>query len=132
MFFTPGQVDTTQAATFTVSVAAAGVTDAAGAPMQIQFDPKVLRLNDITLGDLLTQGGQQPLFTKNIQNDAGTASVQLGRPAGGVAGGGNLVNLVFQAVGRGVTNVTVPNLTVLNSQGQPAVSGSPQVTVNVK
>ncbi|MBV9507197.1 MAG: hypothetical protein JO323_19555 [Acidobacteriia bacterium] len=134
VFFQPGQVDTTLSSNLTVAVAVAGTTDAASAPLQIQFDPKILRLNDITLGDFLTQGGQQPAFTKNIQNDAGTATVQLTRLPGtaGVSGGGVLVNLSFQAVGRGASTVTIPNLAVQNSQGQPAVSGSPQLSVNVK
>ena len=37
------------------------------------------RLNDVGRGDLLASDGQQPVFTKNIQNDAGTATVQLNR-----------------------------------------------------
>jgi hypothetical protein len=102
--------------------------------MQIQFDPKILRLNDITLGELMTQGGQEPVLTKNILNDAGAATVQLARPAGsaGSSGDGVLVKLNFQAVGRGNTNVIIPNLAVFNSQGQPTLNGSPQLTVNVK
>jgi general secretion pathway protein D len=134
VFFQPAQVDATVSSTFSVAVAVAGASDAAGAPMQIQFDPKILRLNDITLGDLMTQGGQEPVLTKNILNDAGAATVQLARPAGsaGVSGDGVLVKLNFQAVGRGMTNVTIPNLAVFNSQGQPTLNGSPQLTVNVK
>jgi general secretion pathway protein D len=134
IFFQPPQADAALSSTFSVAVALAGAEDAAGAPMQIQFDPKILRLNDITLGDLMTQGGQEPILTKNILNDAGAATVQLARPAGsaGASGDGVLVNLNFQAVGRGSTGVTIPNLTVFNSQGQPALSGSPQLTVNIK
>jgi general secretion pathway protein D len=134
IIFQPPQLDATLSSTFSVAVAVAGAEDAAGAPMQIQFDPKILRLNDITLGDLMTQGGQEPVLTKNILNDAGAATVQLARPAGsaGASGDGVLVNLNFQAVGRGTTGVTIPNLTVFNSQGQPALNGSPQLTVNIK
>ncbi|HEY7386869.1 MAG TPA: cohesin domain-containing protein [Bryobacteraceae bacterium] len=133
-FFQPAQVDTTAGSSVTISLAAAGVTGAISAPMQIHYDPKILRLNDITTGDLMAQGNQQPVFTKNIQNDAGTATVQLTRPPGAPAasGAGTLVNLVFQAVGRGVTSVTIPNLTITGAQGQPVLGGSPQVTVNVK
>jgi len=134
IFFQPPQVDTTLSSSVTVAVAVSGADDAAGAPMQIQFDPKILRLNDITLGDLMTQGGQEPALTKNILNDAGAATVQLARPAGasGASGDGVLVNLNFQAVGRGTTSITIPNLTVFNSQGQPGLSGSPQLTVNIQ
>jgi general secretion pathway protein D len=134
IFFQPPQVDATVSSTFSVAVAVAGASDAAGAPMQIQFDPKILRLNDITLGDLMAQGGQAPVLTKNILNDAGAATVQLARPGGsaGASGDGVLVSLNFQAVGRGSTSITIPNLTVFNSQGQPTLSGSPQLTVNIK
>ena len=134
IFFQPPQVDATVSSTFSVAVAVAGANDAAGAPMQIQFDPKILRLNDIMLGDLMMQGGQEPVLTKNILNDAGAATVQLARPAGspGASGNGVLVTLNFQAVGRGSTSITIPNLTVFNSQGQPGLSGSPQLTVNIK
>lgn len=134
VFFQPALVDATVSSTFIVAVAVAGASDAAGAPMQIQFDPKILRLNDITLGELMTQGGQEPVLTKNILNDAGAATVQLARPSGsaGSSGDGVLVKLNFQAVGRGNTNVTIPNLAVFNSQGQPTLNGSPQLTVNVK
>ena len=134
IFFRPPQVDATVSSTFSVAVAVTGANDAAGAPMQIQFDPKILRLNDIMLGDMMTQGGQEPVLTKNILNDAGAATVQLSRPSGSAAasGDGVLVNLSFQAVGRGSTVVTIPNLTVFNSQGKPTLSGSPQLTVNIK
>jgi general secretion pathway protein D len=134
ILFRPPQVDATVSSTFSVAVAVSGANDAAGAPMQIQFDPKILRLNDIMLGDFMTQGGQEPVLTKNILNDAGAATVQLARPPGsaGASGDGVLVNLSFQAVGRGSTVITIPNLTVFNSQGQPTLNANPQLTVNIK
>ena len=52
--------------------------DVAFAPMIIkEFDPKLLHLNDITLGGLFSSGGRKPLFRKNIQNERGAASVIL-------------------------------------------------------
>ena len=102
--------------------------------MEIHFDPKILRLNDVVRGDFFSRDGQQPLFTKNILNDTGTATIQLNRLAGtpGVTGSGVLVTLNFQAVGKGTTAVTISNLSVSNSQGQAIASGTPQLTVNVK
>jgi hypothetical protein len=50
----------------------------------------------------------------------------------GVSGSGVLVNLNFQATGRGLANVTIPNLAIMNSQMQPIVSGTPQLVVNVR
>jgi general secretion pathway protein D len=134
VFFQPSQVDTALSQSITVSVAVEGAADLGSAPMQIQFDPRILRLNNISLGDFLTQGGQQPAFTQNVQNDSGSATIQLSRLPGapGVSGSGVLVNLNFQAVGRGTTNVTIPNLTLGNAQGQPLAVSNPQLTVNVR
>jgi len=40
--------------------------------------------------------------------------------------------LQFQAVGRGATEVTIPQVNVRNSHGQPVAGGSPKLTVNVQ
>jgi general secretion pathway protein D len=134
VFFQPAQVDTTLSANLMAGLAVAAAADAATASFQVKFDPKVVRLNDVVLGDLFTQGGQQPAFTKNILNDAGTATVQLTRlpGTGGVSGGGVLLNFNMQAVGRGSSAISISNLTLQNSQGQIIFSGSPQLPVNVK
>jgi general secretion pathway protein D len=107
-------------------------TDAASAPLQVQFDPKVLRLNGINRGDFFTKDGQQPVF--NIMNDTGSAVVQLSRLPGSpaVSGSGTLVTLSFQAVGKGTTTVSIPNFAVRGPQGQPIASGSAALNVNIK
>ena len=109
-----------------------GGADVASAPLRIQFDPKILRLNDVTRGDLLAMDGQQPVFTKNIMNDAGTATIQLSRQPGtaGVNGGGVLVTLNFQTIGRGVT--VVKPMTPRGVEHFPSTSGEPLLTRVVK
>jgi general secretion pathway protein D len=130
--FMPSQVDTDVGSTVTVSLAIDGASDVASAPMIVTWDSKLLKLNGIDAGDLLAQKGQ---LIKNIQNDQGRASVQLNVPPnspGVTALSGTLVKFNFQAVGHGATQVTVPQLNVRNSQGGVVVSGSPQLTVNIK
>ncbi|HYW44603.1 MAG TPA: cohesin domain-containing protein, partial [Bryobacteraceae bacterium] len=132
--FSPAQVETSWSNNITVALALDGGTDVAAAPMQIQFDPKMLRLNDVARGDFLSSDNQPAVFTKNIMNDTGTVAIQLNRMPGtpGVNGSGVLVTMTFQAVGRGTTVVSVPNLSVRNSQGQVIATASPQLAVNVK
>jgi len=133
--FQPSQVDTDLGSNITVSLVVDGGTDVASAPMIVTWDPKVLSLNSVNQGDLLARGGQQPVFNKNVQNDQGRASVQIGvmpNSPGVTAPTGTLVTFTFQAVGRGATHVTIPELNVRNSQGGTVVAGSPQLTVNVK
>lgn len=130
----PDRIDTTLPGTFNVGVVVNGAADAVSAPVQVQFDPKVLRLNDVSPGDFFTQGGSQPVVAKNIQNDSGSATVSVSRPPGspGVSGTGVILTLSFQAVGRGNTVVTLPNVSVRNSQNQVIGGGAPGLPVRVQ
>jgi general secretion pathway protein D len=118
----------------TVALIIENATEVSSAPLQVTFDSKVVKLNDAGRGDFFSSDGQIPLFTKNIQNDAGAAAMNLSRLPNtpGVSGSGVLTTLIFQAVAKGSTAVTVPNLTVRNAQGQVVFSGSPRMTINVQ
>jgi general secretion pathway protein D len=132
--FLPQQVETSPQGTVTVALIIDNATDVASAPLQVSFDSKVVKLNDAGRGDFFSSDGQIPVFTKNIQNDAGTAAINLNRLPNtpGVSGSGVLTTMIFQAVAKGSTTVAIPNLTVRNAQGQVVFSGSPQMTINVK
>jgi general secretion pathway protein D len=132
--FAPTPVQTAVGGNFTVALMLDNGSDVTAAPIQIVFDPKILKLNDVTQGDLMSKGGATATLTKNIQNDAGAAAVQLNLPAGtpGVGGSGALLNFSFSAVGTGATQITAPNVALRNSQGGAAVTGSPQLNVVVK
>jgi len=131
----PSQMQTSLSSPVAVAVVIEGGQDVATAPMVIRYDPKMLRLNDATAGDFLAAGGQTPVLTKNIQNDTGTATVAIHRPPGqpGVSGAsGVLVNLNFQAVGRGSATVTISHIAVRNSQGQIVAEGNPEMTLKIQ
>lgn len=132
--FAPKTVETQSGKTFTVSVRADNATDVGAAPVEIKFDPNMVRLNDVAAGDLLAQGGATPLVIKNIQNEAGTATVQVSRQPGlkGATGSGGIVTFTFSAVAAGQTQITAPNVALNNSQGQPAATGSSSVNVHIK
>jgi general secretion pathway protein D len=132
--FAPTPVQVAVGGTFNVSLMLDNAADVAATPVQVVFDPKALKLDDVSQGDLMGQGGVAATLTKNIQNDAGAAAVQLGRPPGspGVNGSGTLLTFSFTAIAPGATQVTAPNVTLRNSQGAAGATGSPQLTVNVK
>jgi general secretion pathway protein D len=134
VYFKPPQATANLSERITASLVMEGGADMASAPMQIQFDSKFLRLNDVSLGDFFSSDGQQPVFAKNILNDTGMATIQLNRPPGshGVSGSGMLVTLNFQAVARGASTVMIPHFTVRNAQGEVISSSTPQFTVSVR
>ncbi len=73
--------------------------------------------------------------SKNILNDSGMADMAIDRGpnGGGISGGGGLFTVVFQAVGRGNTNVSVASVTLKSATGQPiAATVPPPLVVNVK
>jgi general secretion pathway protein D len=131
--FVPAQASAQLNGTVTVSLMVEDAADLASTPMLVRFDPKILRLNDVVRGNLLTSDGQQVAFSKNVLNDTGEATVNVSRfpTTGGVSGSGSLVTLVFQAVGRGETVVTAPQLTLRNSQSQPILTAAPHFSVSV-
>jgi hypothetical protein len=134
VMFVPAQASTLVSGTVTVSLMVENATDLASTPMQVRFDPKILRLNDVVRGNLLTSDGQQVAFSKNVLNDTGEATVNVSRfpTTGGVSGSGSLVTLVFQAVSPGDTVVAVPQLTLRNSQSQAILTAAPHLSVSVK
>src|SRR5260370_502416 len=85
--------------TIAVALVLDGASDVTEAPIQLSFDPKMLRIDDVMMGDLVGADGQQPVFSKSIENDAGQATIQLHRPQGAsgiTAPSGALVFLSFQ------------------------------------
>jgi len=132
--FLPAQLDAALSSAATVTLRVANITDLNALTAQIKFDPKILRINNVVAGDLIQQTGPPLSPSKNILNDTGEALVSVARdPKGpGVSGSGGLVTITFQAVGRGTTTVTVPQLMLKNTPGQPVATNTPVLTVNVK
>ncbi len=133
--FLPGDTVNAQLSqAVTVTLFAENVTDLVSATAHLQYDPHILRINNIVSGDLPQKNGAQLQPSKNILNDAGSADMSVTRgPEGGVSGSGGLFGIVFQAVGRGNTTVSVSGVSLNASTGQPIPSNTPPpLTVNVQ
>jgi hypothetical protein len=117
----------------TVTLYADNVTGMLNATAQIHFDPAILRINNIVLGDLATRNSPSASPTKNILNDSGVADMGVARPApdGPATGAGGLFTVIFQAVGRGTTNVTVTGTSMTGAAGALQVAPPPPLAVNV-
>lgn len=121
--------------TVSVAVMIEGGSDIFAAPMTIRYDPKMLKLNDVTAGDFLAADGQTPVLTKNVQADLGQAQIVLQRlpgTSGVTAPAGVLLNLTFQTLGRGPTTVQIPTIAVRNSQGQTVPVDSPVFRLTIQ
>ena len=131
--FAPVQLDVQLGTAAGVMLRADNVTDLNGVMAQLKFDPKMLRINSIAAGDLIQQTGPPLTPSQSILNDTGTATISVARGAApGVSGSGGLFAIVLQAVGRGTTTITLPQLTLRNTPGQPIATSTPSLTVNIK
>jgi general secretion pathway protein D len=104
----------------TVNVFVDNAQDLFAAPLRIQFDPKILRLADITRGSLLEGDGVDLIFSKNIRNEVGQAAVNISRfpGTGGVNGNGVLVMLIFEGVAPSSGRVRVVSTGARTSNSQ--------------
>ncbi len=134
MVFMPAAVQAKAGETVSVSLNLENVTDVFNTPMRLKFNQQLLRLEEVTVGGLMTGDGQQPIFARNILNDVGEASVLLNRLPGssGVSGSGALLVLTFTALGPGTAEVGMSELTVRNSQMQSIDVGSPVLSVVIQ
>jgi hypothetical protein len=117
-----------------LTLQAQNLTDVASVPVKVRWDPKVLRLEMISPGALLTQDGKIVAPSLDIRNDTGDASIEVNRVAGagGVTGGGPLLQLTFTAVGKGMTTVSVTEAALKNTSQQPVIVQTPSVAVAVQ
>jgi len=118
-----------------VNVELNGAADAfAITPLRVKWDPAVLRLTDITPGDLLSRSGGTVSAIKDVRNDAGEATLNVSRAAGGtgVSGSGPVAILNFVAVARGTGAVTITEMGLKNPQLQPLPVALGSVSVAVQ
>ncbi len=69
--------------------------------MQLNYDPKMLQLVNVSNGGFLSQDGQAVALVHREDETIGQSTITATRPpgAGGVSGQGSVVTLTFQATG---------------------------------
>jgi len=135
LLFAPPTVSAQMNAPFTLALQVDNGSDLFSAsPARIKFDPKVLRLTSVRPGSLMGSDGQRVTFNENTLNDQGEAIITINRVpgAGGVSGSGVLVQLTFQPVAPGKSQVSVGEITVRNSKLEAAAVTLPSATVTVQ
>jgi general secretion pathway protein D len=132
--FNPARVQAPLSSQVKIAIEAQNMADLASVPVKVRWDPKILRLEMISPGALLTQDGKIVAPSLDIRNDTGDASIEVNRVAGaaGVSGTGALLQLTFTAVGKGTTTVSVTEASLKNSAKQTITVQAPSVSVVVQ
>jgi general secretion pathway protein D len=118
----------------TMTINAENVVNLADVTAQLQYDPKILRVANIVAGELPGRNSAPLEVSKTILDDAGRADMRMSRgPNGGtISGSGSLFTVVFQAIGRGNTSVTLNSVGIRNAMGPVAATTPAPASVNVQ
>jgi len=132
--FNPAVIEARLSGQVVVTLDGTNVADLAVVPVKLQWDPKILRLNQATPAALITKDGNVNPPTLDIRNDSGEATVEISRVSGatGVNGSGPLLQFTFVAVGKGSTSIKVTEVNLRNSKKEPVAATTPSAVVNVQ
>lgn len=121
----PATVNVAKGGTFTVNLQMANAQNIFSVPVQLNYDPKLLELVNVSNGGFLSQDGQAVALVHREDGSTGTLTVTATRPpgAGGVSGGGVVFTLTFQAREKGQTPLTI-------TRGGARDPGMQAITVN--
>ena len=119
---------------FTVQLKTENITDLAGWQSDIIFDPAVLKVNNVSEGSFLKQGGGRTHFLKGtIDNTTGRiegiGSARISE--GGASGEGILLSITFTAKANGECRLSMRKFQAGSSLGETISSRPPDVIITV-
>jgi general secretion pathway protein D len=123
--FDPPTIQTAKGNTFVVNLLLSGAQNVHTVPVQLNYDPKMLQLINVSNGGFLSQDGQIVTLAHREDEMIGQSQITASRPSGavGVSGQGAVITLTFQAKTDGQTPLTI-------TRGGARDPGLQAITVN--
>ena len=123
--FDPPTIQAAKGGTFIVNLLLSGAQNVHSVPVQLNYDPKMLQLVNVSNGGFLSQDGQIVTLAHREDEMVGQSQITASRPpgVGGVSGQGAVVTLTFQAKADGQTPLTI-------TRGGARDPGLQAITVN--
>jgi hypothetical protein len=117
----------------TVPISVFGASRVSTVTLSLRFNPRVLRPRLVQEGMFMVGGGGTVTFAQQVDATAGRIDITLTRTADttGVSGDGMLAAVVFDAVGSGVSPLSLGGV-VTNPSGMPMPVQFGQASVTVK
>ena len=123
--FDPPTIQAVKGNTFAVNLVISGAQNVHSVPVQLNYNPKMLQLVNVSNGGFLSQDGQAVALVHREDETIGQSQITATRPpgAGGVSGQGSVITLTFQAKADGQTPLTI-------TRGGARDPGLQAITVN--
>jgi general secretion pathway protein D len=132
--FDPPTIQTAKGNTFVVNLLLSGAQNVHTVPVQLNYDPKMLTLVNVSNGGFLSQDGQIVTLAHREDEMIGQSQITAARPsgAGGVSGQGAVITITFQAKADGQTPLTITRGGARDPGLQPITVNGAQASVTVQ
>jgi general secretion pathway protein D len=131
--FEPNASTLKAGSTSTINVVVQNAQDLYSIPMLLQYDPKVVEIEDVRQGGFLSGGTQPIAVVQRIDKERGQAVVSATRMPNtpGVSGNGTVFGIVIRGVAPGNATISILQVNARDSQQRPipVVSGEARVQV---
>ena len=131
--FEPNTSTLKAGSTSTINVVVQNAQDLYSIPMLLQYDPKVVEIEDVRQGGFLSGGTQPIAVVQRIDKERGQAVVSATRMPNtpGVSGNGTVFGIVVRGVAPGNATISILQVNARDSQQRaiPLVSGEARVQV---
>src|SRR5215831_12258140 len=123
--FDPPTIQAVKGNTFAVNLLISGAQNVYSVPVQVNYDPKMLQMVNVSNGGFLSQDGQAVALVHREDESVGQSQITATRPPGasGVSGQGAVVSMTFEAKASGQTPLTI-------TRGGARDPGLQAITVN--
>ncbi|MFZ0735026.1 MAG: cohesin domain-containing protein [Candidatus Sulfotelmatobacter sp.] len=123
--FDPPTIQAVKGNTFAVNLLISGAQNVYSVPVQLNYNPNLLQLVNVSNGGFLSQDGQAVAIVHREDEAVGQSQITATRPpgAGGVSGQGAVITLTFLAKASGQTPITI-------TRGGARDPGLQAITVN--
>lgn len=121
--------------TATLGVVVENVNDLYSIPLLLQYDPKVISVEEVQHGGFLSGGGSQVIAIPwQVLKDKGQAIISATRPPStpGVSGSGTLIGVVVRALAAGSTNLSIVQVNAKDSQQKAIPLVTSEATLQVQ
>jgi general secretion pathway protein D len=132
--FEPQGLNLAPGQTATLAVSIDNVNDLYSIPMILQYDPKVISVEEVQHGGFLSSGNQEIAIVQRVDKERGQAMIAATRQPNtpGVSGSGTLLGVVVKALAPGTTNLSIVQVNAKDSQQKPLALLTGEATIQVK
>jgi general secretion pathway protein D len=132
--FEPGTISVKTGETATIGVAVQNMQDLYSIPMLLQFNPKVVSIEDVKQGGFLSGGTQDVAIVERVDKERGQAIISATRMPNtpGVSGSGTLVGIVVKGIAPGNSQLSIVQVNAKDSQQRPIQVITGEATVQVQ